>query len=153
MEKTPDNGITWETITINGLVAGTRIGSMVVAGTSLIAGTSDGVWIAPLSSLITHVQENIVPEMVVLERNYPNPFNPATTIGFRIHVSEKVSLTIYNATGQKIRTLVDAPMSSGVHQVVWDGLTAAGMHVPSGVYLYELRAGTFRDAKKLLFMK
>jgi hypothetical protein len=153
MYMSSDNGITWDTITITGLAAGTRIWSMVVTGTSLMAGTSDGVWIAPLSSLITHVQENTVPEMVVLERNYPNPFNPATTIGFMIPVSEKVSLTIYNAAGQKIRTLVDAPMSSGVHRVVWDGLTAAGMHVPSGVYLYELRAGTFRDAKKLLLMK
>ncbi len=153
MYMSSDNGTTWETITITGLAAGTRIWSMVVTGTSLMAGTSDGVWIAPLSSLITCVQENNIPEMYVLERNYPNPFNPATTIGFTIPVSEKVSLTIYNAIGQKIRTLVDAPMSSGMHQVVWDGLTDTGMHVSSGVFLYELRAGTFRDAKKLLLMK
>lgn len=148
-----DNGTSWETVTIAGLAAGTRIWSMVITGTSLMAGTSDGVWIAPLSSLITCVQENNSPGMYVLERNYPNPFNPATTIGFMIPVSEKVSLTIYNAIGQRIRTLVDAPMSSGGHQVVWDGLTDAGMHLPSGVYLYELCAGTFRDAKKLLLMK
>lgn len=153
MYMSSDNGTTWETITITGLAAGTRIWSMVVTGTSLMAGTSDGVWIAPLASLITHVQEKNIPGMYVLERNYPNPFNPATTIGFMIPVSEKVSLTIYNAIGQKIRTLVDAPMSSGVHQVVWDGLTDAGMNVPSGVYLYELSAGTFRDAKKLLLIK
>jgi hypothetical protein len=148
-----DNGATWGVVTIAGMAANTRIWSMVISGSNLMAGTSDGVWIAPLSSLITYVQENNTPELYVLERNYPNPFNPATTIGFVIPAPGKVTLTIYNTTGQKIRTLVDAQLTSGAHSVVWDGLTDAGMHVPSGVYLYELRAGTFRDAKKLLIMK
>ncbi len=153
MFMSSDTGATWETITITGLAAGTRIWSMAVTGASLMAGTTDGVWTAPLSSLSASVQETIVPETAVLERNFPNPFNPATTIGFRIPFPAKVSLTIFNAAGQKIRTLVDAPMPGGAHQVVWDGLTAAGMRVPSGVYLCELRAGTFRDTKKLLLMK
>lgn len=148
-----DNGATWETIAITGLAEGTRIWSLAVTGASLMAGTNDGVWTAPLSSLSASVEETIVPEMAVLERNFPNPFNPATTIGFRIPVPVKVSLTIYNAAGQKIRTLVDAPMPGGAHQVVWDGLTASGARVPSGVYVCELRAGAFRDAKKLLMMK
>jgi hypothetical protein len=148
-----DNGTTWETVPSSGLAAGSRIWSMAVAGASLMAATGDGVWTVPLSSLTADVRENNVPGTAVLERNYPNPFNPATTIGFMIPVPENVSLAIYNATGQKIRTLVDAPMPSGAHRVVWDGLTDAGMHVPSGVYLYELRAGTFRDAKKFLLMR
>lgn len=153
MLMSSDNGATWEPVAITGLAAGTRFWSLAVTGTSLMAGTNDGVWTAPLSSLSASVQETLVPEMAALERNFPNPFNPATTIGFRIPVPAKVSLTIYNAAGQRIRTLVDAPMPGGTHRVVWDGLTASGARVPSGVYLCELRAGAFRDAKKLLLMK
>jgi hypothetical protein len=148
-----DNGATWETIAIAGLAPRARIWSMVATGANLMAGTSDGVWIAPISSLTTSVQEIAVPGIFVLERNYPNPFNPSTTIGFTIPVSQKVSLTLYDAIGRKIRTLVDASTPSGAHQVVWDGLADSGMHIPSGVYLCELRAGTFRDVKKLLLMK
>jgi len=109
--------------------------------------------LVPVADVPTKVQENNTPETYVLRRNYPNPFNPTTTIGFVIPVSGKVTLTIYNIAGQNIRTLIDESMSSGVHSVVWDGLTDEGIRAPSGVYLYELRTGNFHDAKKLLLMK
>ncbi|MFC1490275.1 FlgD immunoglobulin-like domain containing protein [Candidatus Latescibacterota bacterium] len=131
----------------------TRIFSMVANNDYLVTGTSDGVWRTPLSTIQTPVESNTTPEMYVLDGNYPNPFNPTTTIGFSTPVSGNVTLTIYNTNGQKIRTLVDNSMSSGAHKVVWDGLTDGGIRPPSGLYMYELRAGTFRDSKKLMLMK
>ena len=152
MYQSADNGDSWAMV-VTTMPENTRIMSLAANDDKLIAGTSDGIWSTTLSSIVLPVESDPAPELYVLERNYPNPFNPTTTISFSIPVPEQVTLTIFNVTGQKIRTLVDAPLPSGAHTVVWDGLTDTGMRPPSGVYLYELRAGTFRDAKKLMMMK
>jgi len=88
-----------------------------------------------------------------LSNNYPNPFNPLTTIRFGLPKDSKVTLTIYSTTGEKVTTLVNGRMSAGYHQVQWDGTNAAGTPVASGVYVYELKTGQQRLVKKMLLVR
>ena len=83
-----------------------------------------------------------------LEQNFPNPFNPTTAIGYRLSAVSKVDLSIYNVLGQKIVTLVSEKQKAGDHQVEWDASRFA-----SGVYFYILRAGDYRDVKKMVLLK
>ena len=90
-----------------------------------------------------------------LENAYPNPFNPMTTIKYNIAEGGQVTLKIYNAAGQLVRTVVDeeqAPREEGF-VVVWDGKSDAGQRVASGVYFYRLTAKDFVQTKKLVVLK
>jgi len=95
------------------------------------------------------------PESFLLAQNYPNPFNPQTTIRYGIPEGEaqQVSLKIFNLLGQEIITLVDEVMEPRLYKVVWSGEDYAGRVVASGVYIYNFRAGTFSDTKKMLLRK
>jgi hypothetical protein len=98
----------------------------------------------------------------VLKPNYPNPFNPTTKIGYEIKDQGHVSLKIYNAAGQLVRTLVNeiqTPLPSQVgvgttsFSVTWDGKNNAGQNVSSGVYFYKLVAKNFTQTKKMVLLK
>lgn len=85
--------------------------------------------------------------------NYPNPFNPATTIVYQMPQAGQVSLQIFNMLGQLVRTLVEAEVAAGVHAVTWDGRDSDGDQVASGVYVYQLRAGETMKTRKMLLAK
>jgi M6 family metalloprotease-like protein len=91
-----------------------------------------------------------------LRQNHPNPFNPVTTIRYSIKERGRVTLAVYNAAGQRVRTLVDevqSPAENGF-SVLWDGRNDAGGPVASGVYLYKLTtAGGYQAVKKLVLLK
>lgn len=90
-----------------------------------------------------------------LDNNFPNPFNPTTTIRYSIKEQGAVSLKIYNAAGQLVRTLVNdvqTPQASGFN-VTWDGKNDSGQTVSSGVYFYKLVANNFVDTKKMVLLK
>ena len=94
---------------------------------------------------------NDVPTLVrefKLYQNYPNPFNPKTIINYKLPITNDVGLTIYNALGQKIATLVSGRKEAGNHRVEWD---ASGF--ASGVYYYNLRAGEFVAVKKMILLR
>ena len=79
---------------------------------------------------------------------FPNPFNPSTTISFSIPEKSNVSVDIYNITGQKIKTLINGPMSAGEHFVRWD---AGGCS--AGVYFYKVKAGKFEKTMKMTLLR
>jgi len=91
---------------------------------------------------------NRQPGQFALLGNYPNPFNPVTSIRYRVARTVPVTLTVFNAVGQKVRTLVNTKQGSGQYEVTFD----AG-DLPSGVYFYRLRAGAFNAVKKCLLIK
>ncbi len=93
------------------------------------------------------------PEAYKLEQNFPNPFNPTTTIRYSLARSTQVSLEIYNALGQRIRTLVSGQQSAGSYQVQWDGKNDFGQPVPSGVYLYRLKTKNYTAGKRMLLIR
>lgn len=84
-----------------------------------------------------------------LFQNYPNPFNPGTTIQYQLPLTTHVTLKVYNLLGQEIRTLVDAHQSHGLYKFHWDGRDDLGRDVPSGVYIYKLRAGDHTTSRKM----
>ncbi len=97
--------------------------------------------------------ESVLPDKFELAQNYPNPFNPTTTIEFKLPVKSDVKLYIYNAIGQRIRTLINKPMAPGTYKVIWDAKNESGRKVASGLYFYELRAKNFRQVHKMILMK
>lgn len=90
---------------------------------------------------------------VKLLQNIPNPFNPVTTISYTVNYSRHVRLTVYNLLGQKIKTLVNRRIESGTHTVLWDGTSAEGEQVVSGVYFYSLRTEDEFQTRKMLLIR
>jgi len=96
----------------------------------------------------------ILPSSVELKQNYPNPFNPTTTIAYNLPRRAEVTLTVYNLLGQAIVTLIDGIVHDpGRHTVVWDGLAADGRDVATGMYFYQLKAGDFRQTRRMILLK
>ena len=96
---------------------------------------------------------SLLPTASVLGHNYPNPFNPSTTISYQLAQEEEVVLSIWNLAGQLIRDLVHAPQPAGHHSVTWDGTDGSGRLVANGVYVYRIRAGAFQSAQKMVLAK
>jgi hypothetical protein len=95
-----------------------------------------------------------LPTEFALDQNFPNPFNPSTTIRFSLPKESPVTLVIYNVLGVSVRTLVNGEnLNAANHQVAWDGKDDNGLTVPSGVYLYRISAGAFQTAKKMTLLK
>ncbi|MGH1366461.1 MAG: T9SS type A sorting domain-containing protein [Calditrichia bacterium] len=95
----------------------------------------------------------ILPEKLKLENNYPNPFNPTTTIRFGLPTAADVRLEIFNMLGQRIRVLVNAPLQAGWHNYVWSSQNDYGTMVASGVYVYRLTTGSKVIARKLMLLR
>jgi len=118
--------------------------------------------IAPkFQALLDHVcefsvgisRDEVIPDHMTINCNYPNPFNPTTTIAFHIPQASEVKLVVYNPRGLLVRTLMNKWLSTGEYQVVWDGRDADGEPVASGIYLYSLQAGSERLTGKMLLLK
>jgi len=85
--------------------------------------------------------------------NYPNPFNPTTTIRFSIPEANQVTLRIYNSAGQLVRTLLSENRDAGNHSIVWDAINDNGQKVAAGVYVYRITAGGYTGAKQMILVK
>ena len=96
---------------------------------------------------------NKVPTTYSLSQNYPNPFNAETQINYSLPKTDHVTLCVYNLMGQKIKTLVDESREAGSYQAIWDGRDERGETVSSGVYFLIMRAGEFKQIKKVLLMR
>jgi len=105
-------------------------------------------------NLIVGVDEKYgdAPKTFGVDQNFPNPFNPTTTITFTLDASEHVSLSIFNIMGQHISTLVDTEMGAGRHTVTWNGMNEQGNHVSAGIYLYRLKSGSHSETRKMLLL-
>ncbi|MFQ6092291.1 MAG: choice-of-anchor D domain-containing protein, partial [bacterium] len=119
----------------------------------------------------------LFPQQYALFQNYPNPFNPTTTIRYAIpsreqrawseeqraesrevsSVSElsalRTTLKVYNILGQEVKTLVNEQLEPGEYSVNWDGRDNSGMNLPSGIYLYRLKAGNYVSTKRMILLK
>jgi len=94
-----------------------------------------------------------LPSVFALYANYPNPFNPQTTLRYDLPRDGRVRLTIYNLVGQRVRTLVDRHQSAGHYRLTWDGKDDAGFAAASGLYLYRLESATGSLVRKMLMVK
>jgi len=101
-----------------------------------------------------------IPEGFSLGHNYPNPFNPSTTIPFTVYGSQfivhspiRTTLKIYNILGQLVRTLVNEDKLPGHYKILWDGRDGKGKEVSSGIYFYQLKADDYKDTKKMVLLR
>jgi hypothetical protein len=83
----------------------------------------------------------------------PNPFNPQATISFAMDREEKIRISVYSATGRRVRTLADGVYAAGPHQLSWDGQDNHGRSLPSGMYLVRLEAPGYHESKKLVLLR
>ncbi|MBN1559862.1 T9SS type A sorting domain-containing protein, partial [candidate division KSB1 bacterium] len=88
-----------------------------------------------------------------LSDNYPNPFNPTTSITYTTPIKGQVRLVVYNTLGQAIHTLVDEIVAAGKHTVTWNGANDLGQQMASGVYFYTLETESFYQTKKMMLIK
>jgi photosystem II stability/assembly factor-like uncharacterized protein len=148
-----DSGADWESI--NTGLAEYDIRSLFVNGSTLYAGSSSGIFLRPLSE-VTKVDNTKlrIPNEYMLARNYPNPFNPSTTIRFSIPMRSRVRVTIFNLLGQQVAELANEELGAGNFERTWNA------NVASGLYFYRLEAVSvsnpgkrFVDVKKMILLK
>ncbi len=89
-----------------------------------------------------------MPEKFILAQNYPNPFNPTTAISYQLTAVSHVELTVYNALGQRVRTLVNERQPAGSYNVTFNAQGLAG-----GIYFYQLKAGGFEQIRKMILLR
>ena len=127
----------------------------------LTAADSNGYESEPSNEVLAYIDKvpgpgNDDSDIVIvsaLRQNYPNPFNSNTTIVYSIQNSSWVNITVFDALGQKIRTLENSFKEAGNYQVEWDGKNNQGAEVATGIYYYKLLAETLVNTKKLMFNK
>ncbi|MDA3814597.1 MAG: T9SS type A sorting domain-containing protein [Candidatus Cloacimonetes bacterium] len=119
---------------------------------NFMVGTDVGVFLG--TNLTSIDDQQLETDSFIDLNNYPNPFNPTTTISFSVtQTSSFVTLSVYNIKGQKIKTLISDQLSAGQHSVVWDGRDSNNKQVSSGIYFYKFSNEKKSLHKKMLLMK
>ena len=130
-----DHGESWY-YADNGLPAVSVWRIRIVDGEIVLATHGRGVWTLDLTEVLTHADAAAtVPAEFTFEPNYPNPFNPTTTIGFQVPYESHIRVTVFDVLGRQVATLVDQPFAAGAHQVDWNAANMA-----SGQYFYRMEA-------------
>jgi len=135
-----DNGASWDSVN-SGLPYASNIRALTTLGSDMFVGTyTDGVWHRAKSQMITGINEkpDVLPAVSDLKQNYPNPFSGMTNIEFQIPNEELITLSVYNALGEKVATLADGVVSAGAHSIPF---SAEGLQ--NGIYFYRLTASEY----------
>ncbi len=155
---TTNGGTTWlkelffDTLTTHDIISlaviDTNTATGIIRNLSFDAGGSSSLLAVSSEPLAVDENNNIIPSEYSLEQNFPNPFNPSTTIQFSIPEQSFVTLEIFNALGEKITTLVSKELNAGNHKYDW-----IVENIPSGIYLYKLKTPSFSESKKMTLLK
>jgi hypothetical protein len=97
--------------------------------------------------------QTVRPSAYALSPNFPNPFNPETSLRLYLPQSGQVWLDVFDAAGQRVRSLVSGQRAAGVHVAVWDGRDQRGRDVASGTYFARLRAGGVVQVSKMILLR
>ena len=95
----------------------------------------------------------VQPQAYSLLQNWPNPFNPETSLRYSLPAASRVTLTVFDMLGQKVRILVDQQQAAGTYSVQWNGRDESGQSVASGLYLYRIEAGQFAQTRKMTLLR
>ena len=97
---------------------------------------------------------NSLPQDFSISDNYPNPFNPSTQMEISLPVNSDISFKVYSLTGVEIYSYTQKAVSMGKYSIKWNGRDSYGRSLPSGIYLYEFKAGDqFHQTKKMTLLK
>ncbi len=129
---------------------GAAMYTILAVGDTLYAGTSNGVMRCPISKNMTAVSStgNTTPERFQLQPNYPNPFNPSTTITYSLAEGQHATLRVYDVLGREVATLVEGEQAAGPHTVEFNAVGSA-----SGMYVYRLEAGGSMLQRTMMLVK
>ena len=133
--------------------AGTSIdvgtGADVCADTIIVNGTFSGGGTFCNGPVDVETEDDLgTPEEFSLSQNYPNPFNPSTTISFAIPTQELVNVKVFDVLGRQVEVLMNEIKAPGYYEISFN----AG-RLPSGTYIYEIRAGNFIETKKMILLR
>lgn len=104
--------------------------------------------------IVTSTDDPAAPASVTqLKGNWPNPFNPSTTISYSLKESGFTRIDVYNAKGQKVKTLVNESKAAGDHSIVWNGKDDSGQELGSGIYFFRMQSGKYSSTRKMLMLK
>lgn len=107
----------------------------------------------PGTTSVDSPENDFTPQDFVLAQNFPNPFNPQTTIAYSLSQSSRVTLSIYNLLGQRVATLIDAHQPAGRHSVRWDGKDDLGQNVASGIFFYRLETSGLVKTRRMVLLR
>jgi hypothetical protein len=146
----PDNWI------VQDIIPGQYVNNILLPPFSII-----GLDTRLTDEIVTVTNEKSIPNTFTLEQNYPNPFNPTTKIKFTIpsviasgaKQSQFVTLKVYNLLGNEVTTLVNEEKPAGAYEVTFDSHSGEVRNLPSGIYFYQLKAGSFVETKKMILLK
>ena len=96
---------------------------------------------------------SVLPDKYTLQQNFPNPFNPVTTLRYNLPENRLVNITIYDMLGRKVKTLINQNQDAGHKSVIWDATNDYGKPVSAGIYLYQIQAGEYMQTKKMVLLK
>jgi len=97
--------------------------------------------------------DEILPDKISLNQNFPNPFNPSTTISVELDKRTSGTLVIYNINGQVVKTLYNGFISPGLTSFQWDGNDQAGLSMSGGTYIYRLLIDGYTQSQKMVLLK
>jgi V8-like Glu-specific endopeptidase len=121
--------------------------------TASTPGSGSTMALTPMTAGSENATLAALPQDFSVAQNYPNPFNSETAIRYQLPTAVPVSVTIYNLRGQQIRSLVAEIQNAGYHVINWNGRDEQNQPVPSGVYLYQFKAGNFEVTRKMVFLE
>jgi hypothetical protein len=99
------------------------------------------------------IEEEVVPIEFALHQNFPNPFNPVTTLRYDLPEQANVNIIIYDMLGRQVKSLINQSQDAGFKSVIWDATNDFGKQVSAGVYIYQIQAGEFVQTKKMVLLK
>jgi hypothetical protein len=149
------------TTTLRNVVLGGTYYRLNIPGSDVFNGAAVAVEAVPASDariLLKTLQATPTPPpspvAARLDQNTPNPFNPTTTIRFRVAQAEQVELSVFDVAGRLVKRLVNRRMDGGTeHAVTWNGTDRFGVRVPSGIYFYRITTPTFTERRKMTLLE
>jgi hypothetical protein len=124
-----------------------------VNGASCEFGLDDIYWEGGGTVSVIEGEFGQTPIEYSLNNNYPNPFNPLTTISYVLPEDALVNITIYDMMGRTVKTMVNKEQNAGYKSIQWNATSNTGQPVSAGLYLYTIQAGNFKQTKKMIFLK
>jgi hypothetical protein len=106
-----------------------------------------------VGSGVLGIEAEVLPIEFALHQNFPNPFNPVTTLRYDLPEQANVNIIIYDMLGRQVRTLVNQTQDAGFKSVIWDATNDFGKQVSAGVYIYQIQAGEFVQTRKMVLLK
>ena len=146
-----DLGETWQPLALTMFGAVTDL-EVDHSGTLYFSHQSEGVF--RLDATLVDVEDGTPPQPpAILYQNFPNPFNPGTTIPFLLRSAAPVVLTVVDLSGRRVSELLHETLGRGLHVTQWDGRNSRGQDVPSGVYFYRLQAGSYQVTSRMTLVR